>query len=406
MKSKTSKNVILAMTILYYVLCFISDSLPGGQLLIAIPLAIMLFIYLYSNKGVIRFGARGYFAYIIVFLAFCALSRLWAEDPRLAVSKINSLLFALLAMIVIVICTYSMRDVDLLLKTIMYGGYLVCLFIAFRYGWSGILGLVRSGARIDNEILNANTIGMCASYSIVINVYYVLYRKIKPIDFAMLPTIVLLIVSESRKAIAIVVMGVFALILLKNINNKNILRTMFRIVFISALLIGIIFLLSRLPVFSPITAKFKNLISLLQGNESRGTSSSWIRLAYIDLGWKLFKAHPWVGIGIANANIYTSMYYGNNHYLHNNFIELLACGGIIGFLIYYSMWIYLLYVFIKNRNYKDSKYNICFILLIIHMVMDYGLVSYYSKGTYVFLFLFWLEAKQLIDKKRSGRLSE
>ena len=403
--NKAAKKTILAMSILYYVLCYISDSLPGGQLLIAFPLTAMMFVYLRSNRGVIKLCAIWYFIYILAFLGFCMLSRLWAEDSRAAVPKINSLLFAMLGMIVIVMCTYSTHDVDILLKTIMYGGYFVCLFIAFRYGWRGILSLVRNDSRISNEVLNANTLGMCASYSVVINVHYFINRKFKLQDLAVLPAILLLLASGSRKAIIIVILGVFGLLLLKNMNNRDILRTVLRIILASVLLVGSLFLLSKLPMFSSVTARFKNLISLLQGNETRSTSSAWIRFAYIELGMELFRSHPWLGIGIANANIYTGRYYGHNHYLHNNFVELLACGGIIGFLIYYSIWMYLLSVFIKCRDHRDRKYNICFVLLILHMAMDYGAVTYYGKGTYVFLFLFWMEAKQLLSERRYRRLN-
>ena len=145
-----------------------------------------------------------------------------------------------------------------------------------------------------------------------------------------------------------------------------------------------------------------NLISLLMGNETRSSSDAWIRLAYVRLGMQLFREHPILGIGIANANIYTSSYYGHNHYLHNNYVELLACGGIVGFLIYYSVWAWLLVTFIKCRKQRSREYDICLVLLLIHIAMDYGAVSYYSKETFVFLLLFWMEAKNLLQERNSG----
>ena len=102
-----------------------------------------------------------------------------------------------------------------------------------------------------------------------------------------------------------------------------------------------------------------------------------------------------MAIGIANANIYTLANYNNDHYLHNNYIELLACGGLTGFIIYYSVWLYVFVTFLKYRKYRDMVYDICLVLLIIHLVMDYGSVSYYSKETYFYLLIFWMEADVL-----------
>lgn len=395
MGKKLYDNILLSMTTLYYVLSFISDSLPGGQFLTIAPLFVMLLLYLKKNSFKLKLYAGLYFLYLIAFLAFCMLSRLWAQNSQLAVPKINSLLIILAAMIVIVACIYSKRDVDFLLKTIMYGGHIICIYVFFRYGWSGVIHLLNSNSRLSNEILNANTLGICASYSLVINIYYILYDKAKPRDFLMLPAAIIIIITGSRKAIGVVLLGTLGIFILKNINNKNALLTLLKVVGILLTAALLLFILSKLPVFENITNRFRNLISLLQGNESRGTSSAWIRLAYTRLGMDLYREHPWLGIGIANANIYTNQYYGHNHYLHNNYVELLACGGTVGFLLYYSIWIYLICLFLKYRKLINREYIICFVLLFIHMIMDYGAVMYYGKATYVFLLLFWMEGDKL-----------
>ena len=400
MTKKMYYNILLSMTTLYYALCFISDSLPGGQLLAIIPLSVMLFLHFRKNGFNVKLYAVVFSLYLIVFIAFCMLSRLWAQNSMLAVPKINSLIFILIAMVVIIICIYEFRDVNILLKTVMYGGYILCLYIFLRYGWSGITRLLRSNTRISSEFLNSNTIGMCVSYALVINIYYIINDGIKWKDAMMIPAVILIIVSGSRKAIGIIAIGALGVILLKNMDNRDVVKTTLKVLLCIILFSGLVLLLSKLPAFENITNRILNLFSLLQGNEIRSTSDAWIRLAYIRLGMDLFKSHPIKGIGIANANIYTNMYYGHNHYLHNNYVELLACGGITGFMLYYSMWLYLVFIFIKYRKRRDSIYDICLVLLIIHLIMDYGAVSYYSKETYIFLLLFWIEAKQLQGRRK------
>ena len=98
------------------------------------------------------------------------------------------------------------------------------------------------------------------------------------------------------------------------------------------------------------------------------------------------------------------LFYGNAHYLHNNYMEMLACGGIVGFLIHYWIYVYLLRVYIKNFKHHEKEFNICFVLLIFKLIMDIGAVSYYSKTTYFYLLLFIMGVTKIkeISGNRQG----
>ena len=400
-----SKNlryrIITFLIIVFYMGNYIADTLPGGQLLFVFPIFLLAVLYILQYRGVLRIQAISYLGYILIFTLFCVTSRIWALDSQLAVTKINSLLIIFVSMTVISLNIYPNKNIDQLLTVIMYGCYAVTFYVLIRFGLGGIRTLLASSERISNDLLNANTIGMCAAYAIVINMYYFIYVKRRLVDLIMIPAIIILAISGSRKAMLIVLLGIIGITILKNWEKRNVVKSIVRVcIAVFAASILIIFLL-QLPMFSNVLDRFENLISLLQGNETRSTSDSWIRFAYVNLGLELFKQHPFLGIGIANANIYTQMYYGHDHYLHNNYVELLACGGIIGFLIYYSVYIYILMIFIKYRKYRDKEYDICLILFLIALVMNYGAVFYYSKDTYILLMLFWMEKDILISRARS-----
>ena len=113
--------------------------------------------------------------------------------------------------------------------------------------------------------------------------------------------------------------------------------------------------------------------------------------------------NPILGIGIANANIYTQLYYGHDHYLHNNFVELLACGGALGFLIYYSLYFRLLFCFYKNRNNRDREFDLCVVLLLIMLIVDFGAVSYYNLERYFMLYIIWLKMKKIRSNTKQRR---
>ena len=136
------------------------------------------------------------------------------------------------------------------------------------------------------------------------------------------------------------------------------------------------------------------LIALITG-KGKIDSSSVKRAAYIQIGIEQFLRTPIIGIGIGSTGALLQQYYGLDTYLHNNFVELLASGGIIGFLIYYSIHMHLLYDYFKYRRKDDPYLVLCVVFLMIQLIMEYGMVSYYSKTTYCYFLIFFLEARNL-----------
>ena len=73
--------------------------------------------------------------------------------------------------------------------------------------------------------------------------------------------------------------------------------------------------------------------------------------------------------------------YSHIAYSHNNFTELLCTLGIIGFVIYYSYWLillYRLYIIKKNSsNLQIKRMSLLFMsIMIMFILLDYGNVSY------------------------------
>lgn len=383
--------------ILYFTLSYISEAIPGGQILWLLSLMLMLLIALKQYKWHLTLKKKdcGLLVYVVLLIFYCILSRFWAQRPSLITSKINALTFILAAMLVIELAYGKEDGFGMFLKAVMYGGYAVVIFSFLRYGINGIMGLLSSNERLASDSLNANGIGMCAAFSILINVHFILHDRFHVRDVLMVPAAVILIVSQSRKAILIVALGLFGIYVLKNLNKKNFGLTVVKILGVILAFVLMFIVLSKVPALAKIFDRIFDIFEMLAGEGVRGQNSAWIRFAYNDLGIELFKKHPVLGIGINNASIYTQMVYGHNHYLHNNYIELLACGGLVGFSLYYSIYAYFLYCFWKYRKYRDKEFDICLVLLLLNLVVDYGGVSYYGKDTYVFAYIYWMKVNQL-----------
>ena len=69
------------------------------------------------------------------------------------------------------------------------------------------------------------------------------------------------------------------------------------------------------------------------------------------------------------------------------------------------MHLYLLFNFIKYRNYHDKEYDICLVLLMLNLIIDYGIVTYYDKANYLFLFVIWLKIKAMREQYGKKKIS-
>lgn len=89
-------------------------------------------------------------------------------------------------------------------------------------------------------------------------------------------------------------------------------------------------------------------------------------------GFEIFKHNPWIGIGRANLNMYAKKYLKNGLIhpdLHNGYLTILVCYGIIGLLIFGIFSILVAYDICKNmflcanRNYFDVIIRIFSVLV-------------------------------------------
>ena len=118
--------------------------------------------------------------------------------------------------------------------------------------------------------------------------------------------------------------------------------------------------------------------------------SAQVREEMVDLGLSIFKDNPIFGIGIGCAHVFTLQRIGHDCYLHNNYAEMLANGGIVGTFLFYRIYWCIVNNIRKNKIYTSSEGKILLILLFALLISEMGLVSYYSKLYYFFFMVFYL----------------
>ena len=152
--------------------------------------------------------------------------------------------------------------------------------------------------------------------------------------------------------------------------------------------------LAHTGLFSGASERVQGLIASITG-EGEVDSSTSLREYYRQVGWDQFLKTPIAGIGINNSSVLLSMV-GSDHitYLHCNYAELAACGGLLGLISYYSIHIYLM---VNELKYiKIDKSAIFFVIwLFLMLTTDWGAVSYYTKRNLFNLMVFFLHIQQM-----------
>lgn len=393
---ESKKNDIIATILVsFLIMCFYLFELEtwGRYVLIAITVVItILYCVRHHFKLFFSFGAFHY--QILMFAIYCFVSAIWAWNTAVSISK-GLTITSILLCFSFIYCYFDECDsVEPLVNAILFAGYGIALYAISFYGISEIMMVARGATRLGNDFTNINSIGMVAAISCLIQYYYFKKGKYRRLVFLALPALIMIAASQSRKAIVMLIVGIFLITAItseKEKRRKSILRVLLA-VFVLALLI---WALNNLSILSGSNLRMQQMLSSF-GNDAQETGRQYFRR----VGLEQFKKTPILGIGIGNSAELLDNLIGRRTYLHDNYIELLSCGGIVGFAIYYSIYAYLIVNLWKYRICDNGECYLCLVLIILMLVMDYGMVSYFDKQQYIYFMLCYLQIEKC--KRRAG----
>lgn len=323
---------------------------------------------------------------VFIFAFYCFLSNFWAINSELAIDRAKTLF----VLSVFLLVTYNFfsnieNGEDKLLKMIMYAGTIFSIYVIMYYGIGEFISKLMNGDRIGEEINNVNSIGLQTSMSVIIAIFYGLYENKKGYFLLSIIPLLVSLGTGSRKVIILIVLGIILLFILKREEKINIMRTTKKIITFIVIIIAFIYVI-QLPIFSTIYERMEMTINGVTG-QGEFDHSTELRENYIKAGIDQFLKTPFLGVGIANSSYITMQAVGRATYLHNNYVELLATTGIIGFCLYYSVYFYIIINCIKMLKTKNKYINVVLVIFLVNMILEYGMVSYYSKSIYIYILL-------------------
>ena len=174
---------------------------------------------------------------------------------------------------------------------------------------------------------------------------------------------------------------------------KNNALPLLKFMIAAVVILGLVVTLSHTGMFSGAYERMMGMVASWTG-EGEVDASTSLRAFYRQVGWDQFLQTPLLGVGIDNSPILLSRVSAHYTYLHCNYAELAACGGLVGLISYYSIHTYILYNELKYIKI-DASAVLFFVWITAILLTDWGTVSYYSKRTYFNFMIFFLHIQQM-----------
>lgn len=293
----------------------------------------------------------------------------------------NSRIYRYFTSLILVFFAYNTikdeRDIHSIIWAFVLGGLGLSISV---YSFYGLSYLINAGERLSNgDFGNVNSLGLSCGLSVVLAVYLMVTKKRHFLILALtiLINMPVIMFTGSRKAILSVVISLSVFLFLYK-RDKNFILRLFTIV---ALVGGIVLLINIVPAFEPIKQRFDGLFVTTEQAEMdlENLEGAQKRMYYIQEGLRIFKENIWFGRG------FCASYYIFGAYTHNNYVELLMCNGLVGFVAYYFMYLKMIIGNFKIRNKDSASFSLIYMLFARTIFVEFMLVNHYSRMTMLML---------------------
>lgn len=317
-----------------------------------------------------------YAIWAFVFFVYTFLSGFWTINESEYFSKIKSLFLLFIVNVLLSFTVETKEDV----RKILFANFIALVFyliyVLLKVDLSQ-LGEDRLGVDLLGARWNANDVGLklCVGFSIA--VYFGMEQKSlvwKLFFFAIGLFFAGVGLFTGSRKVFLMLAGILVLFLFLKSKHKWL-----SLIIAAVSIIVLYFAIMKIePLYNVLG---KRVESMLEGLFGEGTTEGSFntREEMIKLGWGWFLERPIFGYGLGGSFVLYGNIFGEEMYSHNNFIETLLNGGIVGFVIYYFIYGYIFVklfklVFVKRDWTAIVLVSVNFVLL----VLQIAYVSYIS----------------------------
>lgn len=350
--------------------------------------------YIILNRKKIKISPVVIWMFIFALISCLSIYKSIEQDVTFSIIRILFSIF--LVCFATSIYVDSKEKIENIIRYFIYCGFLLSIYALISFDYS-LLGL----RRFDSAG-NPNVVSILCVVSFIFGIYYFLAKKKYLVLLTWIPILPVVILTASRKGTILIIFTIILLIFLNNYNkNFAFIRSILKI---GILMVTTFFILNLTPLSEPMMTRMKNFVIDILNIEQVEDGSLNSRNLMIQKGIGYFTEKPILGHGLDQFRVlFEKEPFGRRTYSHNNFVELLVSTGIIGFLIYYSIYAYLFGIFVKYKLYKYFLCNIHLTLLAGLFLIGYGEVQYYDYKTYLLLIITNAVFQIYINSERISR---
>lgn len=302
----------------------------------------------------------------------------------------------------------SSYDIGKVLRVYVNGtfwGFVACLLlygntIGNKFAYSGRLtsAIVLQFGPISIFGHSPTALAAIASNALVVAmIVYWKKNKKTAIGYLMFFTIIILL-TQSRKNIVFVLAA--AILIPYFYSGKKFNVRKFKILLVSVILVSAIFIaIIKVPYLykhfgQRLMSVFSGFWGIGVNERAFGESSIRTRAELISKAIKALYERPIFGWGLNN---FSAVINNGGYYAHNNFMEILVSGGVVGFCIYYSKYIFIAKKLLKSiYTSEDTLKEVCkisFQIFMIYCVLEYWQITYMFRFIYILPLLLLQYAK-------------
>ena len=357
------------------------SALPGFNYLVVVLGVVCAVVFMLASVR------EGFFipAELKFFGVFClwgAFGLLVAEYPELVFMRLITLAQLLIMALIVSYYARNTRCISWLFFAVLVG-VLIVVAAAVMTGDYKRAEFEGEEARLAGLTMNANAFAIAITNGIAILLFF--FRQVQSkilklvIIGGILAGIRFVIGSGSRKGfigVAILIFFWFLFTYLKELRKRPLL--------VIAMLLGVVAVGFYMAYSMRDTVLMNRFLRLNAEVEHGGSTGS--RIVMVEEGIRFTASHPVLGLGLDHFQIYSV----SGLYAHNNYAEVFSTTGIPGGILYNLIYVIIFYRLHKVGKFSlsPSQRNVVTIfkcLMLLRLVLDLGVVSYYLKMDWIFL---------------------
>lgn len=347
-----------------------------------VGLLILTFLRLIVENKRIRLDWVGFS--LILFLIWVLITNIWVVSGSGVKEFTRTLAQLVLLFFVIRLNINSEKDFRVVLWAMFVGTVVMCLYTVSIYGIKGVVSLLSTGGRLGKEVNQANIMGLYCDILCVMSLYFIYWEKKKWAYAVLVLSVFTLIGTGSRRSFLIAALLFFILFVFKK--EKGRLKRALIVLGIVGALVYMIFKLAETNIYF---FRISQTFEIFNDNEDVLTDGSILtRLSFFELAFELFLQKPLFGHGSVQFEYYYSIRTGFRRPPHSTFMQVLVGYGLLGFCIFYGMYVYSLIKLVPMVLAK-RKYSIMILTMaLVMLVSDIGTNMLNGKMTYIMLAIY------------------